>query len=78
MAAKSIRIAPKGKFRVIGSNSQSVWVAGTFMTFNTAKIYADIKVAEADGYDSMAIYDNMGKRLYSTGLSMSIDLSVDR
>ena len=73
-----MRIAPKRKFRVIGSDSQSMWIAGDYIQFNAAKGCVDRKVAETDGYNSMAIYDSVGKCLYSSGLSMSVDRSFAR
>jgi len=65
--------APKGKFRVIGSDAQSIWIEKDFGTLKRALKHADTQVKESHGYDSMSVYNDSGSLLYSKGLSVSVE-----
>ena len=70
-----LRQAPKGKFRVVGSDAHSMWPEGDFKNPINALRHAKKKVMEANGYDSMSVYNDRAKRIYATGLSGSVERS---
>ena len=65
------RIAPKGQFRLIGSDAHSLWIIKNFKIIKAAKMRAEKE--RGCGYYSVSIYNDVGKRIYFTGFSCSID-----
>lgn len=72
--ASVIRCATQGKYRVVGSDAHSMWQEGDDVgSYATAIEIVDRKAAEGMGYSSYSVYNDLGFRRYTKGLSTSVD-----
>ena len=71
-----LTVAPKDMFRLVGSDSNSIWHEKDYKRFNNAKKGAQRKIGEGLGYNVMSVFNDLGQRLFSGGLTFSAERSI--